>query len=219
MIERGIGAQLEPVSGTGETADFFIALFQPLKYSAPDRIVSGTKEAITAIPLPLQKALGNAKYIVVFINSVSDFEAKNAFRHPRGYEQGASMQSVPSLFVSHRRAIIIATNHVDTSGSVVELKDPKESTWHEFGHAFDDYLSECSQSIEFQNAYSEDVKSIPVIYQKYFHYYLQPGAGGRRETFAEVFAQTCGSHRMKYMDKLFPHVFTFLRKKLEQFRA
>jgi hypothetical protein len=63
---------------------------------------------------------------------------------------------------------------------------------HEAGHAFDDALGTPSRELKFLLEYQDDMAQIHVDHRARLAYFLQPGAAGRSEVFAEVFAQIHG---------------------------
>lgn len=111
----------------------------------------------------------------------------------RGYPEGATWEnnsgytSGSTVYMSERLRDL-------ASGQMYKDGGVESTVRHESGHEVDKLLceiSKCSDSSEFKTAYANDLARIPDSDKPELQYFLQR-AGGRSETFAEVFAAIVG---------------------------
>lgn len=107
-----------------------------------------------------------------------------ADKHPRGWPEGSTWKEVAGAYSPNKRVVAIGTG--PTGSASVGL--------HEFGHAVDDMHRRSLGTVasvtgEFSDAYD---RAVAASYDRGFWispYYLQPGADGKSEMFAEAFAR------------------------------
>jgi hypothetical protein len=89
------------------------------------------------------------------------------------------------------------------------------SVCHELGHLLNFYLMNFSDNPEFVAAYEEDKKNTSDSGSYDLSYLLQPGTGGRDETFADLVALSCGTMndtRAQAERKQFPRSLALVQK-------
>ncbi|WP_194717520.1 hypothetical protein [Comamonas sp. JC664] len=145
----------------------------------------------------LQRAERRGMTVVAARESVTDHATHLRGQHPRGYEAGATWDTVPGTYIDRNREVIIATNSNDTGGREVARTGEGHGAYslliHEFAHGMDresalgrDYTS---RSSGFRRAYEADRAS---LHRSGKSYLLQDGVAGREEAFAEAYARFAG---------------------------
>jgi tetratricopeptide (TPR) repeat protein len=158
------------------------------------------KEGLRSLPRPVWEPLANAGYTVLLTPHVNDIEGKEWNEHPRGYDKGTTYANVGGLFLTERKAIVVAEYYVDEdTKKTIQNEDPSGTVCHELGHAFDDFLgftyaaagdgySEFSHGARFSDAYRKDAAKLTPAVRKRLDYFLQTGdKAGQEELFAELF--------------------------------
>jgi len=135
-------------------------------------------QELARLPASVRSALEKAEIRFVAVKD-SVVEHMNELRGVKvAGHRGATWDQVPGAFDYASRTVIVATSGKYPHGSF-------NLALHEIGHAYEFARGGLSDSAAFAAAYSADAKS-------FGDYYLQSGAGGRREAFAESFARHFG---------------------------
>jgi hypothetical protein len=146
---------------------------------------------------------------------------------PRGWPQGSTWENTDAVHLPKLRTMVFAEKRRDSQGRIVESTRIEGVMRHEIGHAFDQACGAGamlrSSSQAFLAAHIADVRRIPAYDRGQLEYYLQRGAAGRQETFAEAFAVLLGGgsddpHRELFA-RSFPRVFEHVRSAIDEFES
>lgn len=132
------------------------------------------------LPLAGLRALAH-KRVVVCRNSVTEIRTDLRGVRPRGWPEGRTWDNVPGLNDPSGNRVIIATRN----GRIPPPGDGHAASnlvLHEVGHGIDDAVGGGSNTEEFQTARTADQAHLS-------SYFLQAGAPGLRETYAESLAR------------------------------
>ncbi len=164
----------------------------------PDH-VQRVQEQVDKIPEPVRKLLNDHGVKIIAADKVVDARPDLANTQPRGYPAGTTYENTSAISDYSKKQIIIGDEYKD-KGQWYHDNRVESVTRHEVGHAVDAILgqgqfgwgSPISESVDFQKAYDADVAKIPIADRDKLEYLLQPGDGGKSETFAEVYANIQG---------------------------
>ncbi|MDR2452671.1 MAG: hypothetical protein LBE85_13135 [Candidatus Accumulibacter sp.] len=128
---------------------------------------------------------------------------------PRGYPSGATWENVEGVTQLKEKHIVIASTIQRKDGAVEATSASRVGALlrHEHGHALDRVIR-ANDFPAFVATYAEDTKELSAWLNKKLHpdaadeirYLLQEGADGRREAFAELFAELCGGGTASSID-------------------
>lgn len=160
------------------------------------QVLLGLKE----IPRTYRHQLENAGYKVLVVPTILDAMPQLAGQVPRGFAQGSTWHNANGTFDRIRKLIIVAEKIDIAGGASSQEALLDETVQHEFGHAYDHFIGlkvlgksstnpypEFSQGPAFSRAYDQDVAGFPGDLKGRFAYFLQPGAAGKEELFAQMF--------------------------------
>jgi hypothetical protein len=145
--------------------------------------------------------------------TLPDIHPEFAGEPPRGWPEGYTWDSVQGAFGENE--IMVSEYTLDHRGERVKIsKGLTEMTvWHETDHAYDQALDYISESEDFVERYERDKAAIPEADRPRLNYYLQEGAAGRSETFAQVFGEHVGGrNRARSTSASFPSVSEFIQE-------
>lgn len=125
--------------------------------------------------------------------------------YPRGWYPGATWDDADGVYDTSTRIAAVAEGPLAGSSSSERRRGVLA---HEFGHALDDASAIFSSRNEFKVAYKRDVDGMTQSERDQLGYYLQPGAAGRSEAFAEAFAHVIGEAAGWYQKREFATGFT-----------
>jgi hypothetical protein len=169
--------------------------------------------AIAKVPASVQQALDDAGISMKVGETLPDINPDFAGEPPRGWPEGFTWDSVQGAFGENQ--IMVSEYTLDQRGERNKIsKGLTEMTvWHETGHAYDQALEYISETPDFQEAYERDAAAIPEADRPRLNYYLQEGAAGRSETFAQVFGEHVGGRTgRRSTSASFPSVSEFVQE-------
>lgn len=194
------------------TSDFDVDITCLHRTADTEQTLSLVKAGLSTIPDSIKKPLFDAGYKIVITptmlygKSVDDFER-------RGNYDVASANNIAGQFRSSEHTVYIP-ERCSYGSAVPKLQgeDLKLVLRHEFGHAYDAYLSFASQSDKFSQAYNEDSSRLTNSQRRNFSYFAmqEPGTSAT-ELFAELFSIICtpSNQPVRSYDKdlyeAFPH--------------
>ncbi len=130
--------------------------------------------------------------VLIAINPRNDLKSVQSMQ-PRGYAPGSTFDQASCFSEPRFLTVFIAEQYADRSGAIHRTKDGSYSVCHELGHLLNFYWMNFSDNPEFIATYEEDKKNSSPGGNQDLSYLLQPGTGGRDETFADLVALTCGT--------------------------
>ena len=134
-------------------------------------------------------------------------------KRPRGWPARSTWENVEGVYRIDSKEAVVADTFIPRGlKTVVESIRRDGVLFHEIGHAIDHSHDHVSAKAEFVKAHTDDKKSIPREDRKALGYFLQKGAGGPSETFAELAAQIMGEGSIRRnIITHFPSAFNFSR--------
>lgn len=133
---------------------------------------------------------------------------------PRGWPEGMTWENTDAVHMPKSRLLVFAEKRRTTKGEVVFSSRVSGVVRHELGHAVDmalaDHARFRSSERDFLAAYHRDIQELSAAQRADMDYYLQNGAAGRQETFAEAFAILLGggsdTDKRSIFEESFPRV-------------
>jgi hypothetical protein len=157
-----------------------------------DAMLARCQDAYLRVPEPVRQGLVDAGVEVVVCEKITRLFPDLARKKPRGWPPRSTWANADG--VSRGRVAAVA-EFLRPHGSRQYRQTPRAEgvLLHEMGHAVDKAAdSRPSASPEFLAAYRADVARASAAGERIRPYFLQPGAAGPEEVFAEVFAQLHG---------------------------
>ncbi|HEY9715297.1 MAG TPA: PDZ domain-containing protein [Chroococcales cyanobacterium] len=182
-----------------------------------DNVIS----ALHMVPLPLKEALNQWGLKIVIAPTILTPHPDQAREKPGTYIHGGCYDNCPAFFRSIDKTIYIA-ERASRGNSPAELTHgSKQSTLHEFGHAFD-YFSNATRSDDFIRTAEEDNQRLPNGERSRYYYFTET-ATANRELFAELFAVSIlasggEAGRSDGMRAAFPRAYADVTKRIAQWR-
>lgn len=172
------------------------------------------RKAIESLPAGVLRKLRAAGVKFAYAEKMADYNATFASETPRGWDPGMTWAHVDAVYHSRAWTVVVCKTHLDQGGNTVLSKREPNAIRHESGHALDyEFGGRITDRREFHDAYRQDVEAIPAEHRGHYAYYLQPGAAGREEAMADVFAQMHGGGASHYdLLGVFPRVRALLEK-------
>ena len=173
------------------------------------KLVEEIKDEYQKLPDYIKKDVKDFGFTVVVTKQITDYK-------------GSPMYNCTGLMQGFE--LTVAEEYVDSKTKKAHKNsEPRKTLRHEVGHAIDlrgytrVFYSKYSDTEDFINAYNKDVGNISEDLKKddYLSYFLQEGARGHEETFAEVFAELTGNDYV-YLLYYFPNVRAYIQKNIIQ---
>ena len=177
---------------------------------------------LDALPDTVVAKLNEANVIVATGSRVTEVFPDLKGVHPRGWPSGTTWDSADGLFRHGTdRHFVNVSETYRPVGSRQFAPSPRVEgvLRHELGHAVDRAFGFVSRTPEFDAAYRADRRAIPADARRALGYYLQKGAAGPSEAFAEVFGELHGGGAggsWQRMLERFPNVAAHIRKLIGQ---
>jgi hypothetical protein len=204
-------------------------VLRPVRFSVvspvSDEFVRRAETATQLIPAHVWSGLEHSGWSVQVARFVTDAAPALRGVQPRGWPAGSTWENSDAVHLPGARTLVFAELRRDRQGRVVESSRIEGVMRHEIGHAFDQASGPGkllrSSSPAFVAAYAGDVRRIAAADRKQLAYYLQRGAPGRQETFAEAFGILLGGgsdqpHHAAFA-RAFPGVLDHVRRAIEEF--
>ncbi len=181
---------------------------------------SRAKAAVGTIPAGVWKTLRSGGWQVRIAEFVVDAAPSLRGVQPRGWPTGSTWDNTDAVHLPARRMLVFAEKRRTRDGRIVPSSRVESVFRHEVGHAFDRATGAAglyqSAGAGFMFAYHRDVTRMPEKNRTALNYYLQRGAAGRQEAFAEAFAILLGggsdaANRSRF-ESGFPTVMRYVRK-------
>lgn len=183
------------------------------------------KATYDALPEGVRKLLKDKGFYLVVVPNVTHKNGlpELAGKTPRGWPPGTTWDNADGLQTGKK--ILVSEYRQTATGKWEKNTRIGGVVRHETGHALDEALGDgtkkYSDSNEFLEAYEKDVARLTKEQKDQLGYFLQ-AAGGRQETFADVFALLsggpCNEIRRALLTAAFPHVQALIKKKLESLK-
>jgi len=178
----------------------FVTFLDPQHRGVSDTAVAQVMLGLKEIPRTYRHQLESAGFKVLVVPTVLDALPQLGGQRPRGFGGGQDWHNANGTFDRRTRTIIVAEK-IDVAGQGTQEAVLDETVQHEFGHAYDYFLGlkrlgaasaanpnpEISQGSGFSQAYDRDVRNLPANLRGTFAYFLQSGAAGKEELFAQLF--------------------------------
>jgi len=185
------------------------------------------EQAAATIPQPIWKSLHAAGWRVRLAHVVSDAAPELRNVRPRGWPAGRSWDSVEAVHLPRARTLIIAEMLHTADGDWKMNARVAGVLRHEVGHAFDMLVGSEQQFLsagnDFRDAYAHDIEGMNRTTRAALQYFLQNGAAGRQEAFAEAFAIELGggsdNRHSEEFRRAFPQVMRIGQEAIEKFKA
>lgn len=186
-----------------------------------------TQNTTQTIPAHVWSGLHRAGWSVKLAQFVTDAAPSLRGVRPRGWPDGATWENTDAVHLPAARTMVFAEKRRDSRGRIVESTRIEGVMRHEIGHAFDQACGTGvvlrSSSPAFLSDYLGDARRIPARDREQLGYYLQRGAAGRQEAFAEAFALLLGGGSDEPHGELFarsfPRVLEHVRRAIEEFET
>jgi len=176
--------------------------------------------AFRSVPAGVWKTLHAGGWKVNVAEFVVDAAPSLRGVQPRGWPAGSTWDNTDAVHLPSRRLLVFAEKRRTRSGDIVPSSRVESVFRHEVGHAFDRATGAAglyqSAGASFMFAYHRDVTRMEAQNRIALNYYLQRGAAGRQEAFAEAFAILLGggsdeANRTRF-ENGFPTVMRYVRK-------
>lgn len=189
-----------------------------------DRFQHETKAATKSIPPRVWKTLLDAGWQVQLAEFVVDAAPSLRGVRPPGWPRHLTWDNSDAIHLPTDRLLVIAEKRRNRAGDVVASSRVGGVLRHEIGHAFDMAAGggsgQVSSSSDFMRVYQRDVSRITARNKSGFSYYLQSGAVGRQEAFAEAFAMALGGGSSEIeasqFESSFPNVMAYTRQVIKE---
>jgi hypothetical protein len=173
-----------------------------------------------APPASFRGSLSRAGWQVQLAEFVVDAAPALEREHPRGWPAGTSWQQTDAVHLPKDRRLIVAEIRRTAQGKVIDSQRRGGVLRHELGHAYDlakrGRYPSLSASPEFRAAHEVDISRMNATQRAALAYYLQSGAAGRQEAFAEALAICLGggsdAANAKTFAAAFPNVLRFAKQ-------
>jgi hypothetical protein len=179
-------------------------------------------KAIKGLPEDVQRSVFLNGYRIAIVRSMAEAFPQLQNVQPRGWHAETTWQNTGGVYAGSLKRVVVAEKLIDpNSGQPADSTAPEEIMLHELGHCVDSHLAH-SRMGPYLAAYSGDVQTIlagsDAATKEALSYFLQQGAGGPEETFAEVFACLYGSNmsRSSLMRKHFPQTCELVAGNMER---
>lgn len=159
----------------------------------PTEKVQEFEQWVSEIPDEVHAALKANNTEIVYTKRIEEHDATLAAERPAGWPKDASWKNVDGYYDSEKKQIVVAHEHLDYhSKEYRESERIKGVLFHEAGHGLDAALNGSSTARRFVAAYESDVAAMDEATKRSLSYFTQPNDDGKREAFAEVFANSQG---------------------------
>ncbi|MEQ8788539.1 MAG: hypothetical protein RIC55_19675 [Pirellulaceae bacterium] len=184
------------------------------------------ESAARSVPENVWRGLRRAGWRLHVAEFVTDAAPALRGLQPRGWPAGMTWENTDAVHLPKSRLMIFAERRRDQNGAVVPSHRLEGVMRHEIGHAFDRASGGeafRSASGDFLRVYFDETRRISAEDRSELAYYLQRGAAGRQETFAEAFALLLGGgsdapHRGAFQ-RAFPRVLRYVERTIAEFEA
>lgn len=171
-------------------------------------------EHLSRLSPQVRQALADAKVeFVTARNSVVEAMPHLAGVQPRGWPAGRTWEHVSGIHSSTATTskVVVSEFHknVDFGVMVPSMRGGRVAL-HEAGHAYDHAKGWISEGKRFSEAHAKDVAALSANARGMHGYFLQSGAAGKHETFAELFNQAHGGHTWN-LHHDFPHSYAVVK--------
>jgi hypothetical protein len=158
-------------------------------------------KGMKVFPTKILKAMKkNGSTMVACEGAITDYRADLKGVQPRGWPAGDTWDKVPGVHMGNTKEVVVGT--MDDGTGKRKVPGPGEGPvthgaydliGHEGGHAFDtDGSPDKNKTPAFRKARKKDIKDGKMVAPK-DTYFLQSGAAGCQETFAECCARHFGN--------------------------
>ncbi len=180
-----------------------------------DYIEKSVLKALEKVPKPIRDRLAERGLKIQIVSSLVDADPGLRGGRPSGYTHGGGWDNCPGRYDDFRKTIFVGERNGWRNQPMALNQGAEGITLHELGHAFDDQ-NYCSTSDDFKKAYAEDTRSLSNETRHIYEVYLQEGAAGPSEMFAELFHcffSNETSHRGMDQAKAFPKCYAYVQKR------
>ncbi len=176
-------------------------------------------EQIAVYPEKVKAALNNQGITYKIGDKMTNAFPELKGVHPTGWAKGTTFDSVEGLFHNKSKSISMMETYRPVGKKTFEKVSTLRARGgmnHETGHGFNHSQKVFfSDSQKFRDAYRNDVIDMPFMKRQESGYFLQRGARGRDETFAEIFADLMGQGAVSDKRELFPNVTRYIEDLLK----
>jgi hypothetical protein len=144
-------------------------------------------QSVNALPDETRRQLFSTGLKIVVVSSLVEYNPSLQEQTPAGYKEGEGYNHMDAQFRGRQNEIVVGVRVARKTEKMVINNRVGSATLHELGHAYDRYAHFPSQQDSFRRHYQSDSHALSPSSRNRDHYYLQPGANGRRELFAELF--------------------------------
>lgn len=163
-------------------------------------------------PEKVKAALNNNGTSYNITDKLTNASPKYKNLRPAGWSKGATFDSVEALYDIDTKSIIMSETYKPVGKKVFAITTKDRIIGglnHETGHAFNHSSVTkmvYSNQHKFKTAYAKDISKLSESDKLKNRFFLQSGARGRDETFAEIFANKMGKGAIKRdIRELFPN--------------
>lgn len=165
------------------------------KSSDTDKVMPLVRQGLSGIPASIKDALFAAGYKVIVTPSMLYGESQDTLERRSNYDVGSS-NNIAGLFKPSEHALYIPEK-ASSGNEAPALQNSNDLCGvirHEFGHAYDCFLTYPSQSPTFSQAFATDSSQLTNSQRTTFSYFSmqQPGTNST-ELFAELFNIICSN--------------------------
>ena len=181
-----------------------------------DRFVKQVKDGLKTLPHWLIYLLKRNNCEVHLVSKVTDAFPKSTNDQRIDGQKSSSHDYVTGVFSTSLKWIVIG-EYYSQSNELKPNSSCAHSVQHEVGHALDYLLGRPSLSPAFMECYAKDRANIASGNHIKLEHYLQGGAPGLKETFAELVASIYGDPsdtRPLHLPLFFPATYEFLHRLL-----
>lgn len=189
-----------------------------------DEFRATLEQALAQLPTSLLQKISDSGYRLRFGAVLLELRPDLKGKTPRGWPPGSTFEQVDGLHDPDQQQICIFEYFKPDLTATRYVKNVRASGVfrHEIGHLLDRLLGGLSDQNWFRIAYEYDLNQL-LTQDSLFEecdYYVQDGVGGRKETFAELFAILVGggAERRVPVKAVFANSFIVLCDELEKLR-
>jgi hypothetical protein len=152
-------------------------------------------EGLNTIPDDYHDFLARSGWTIWMGDHLVNMDPSLKGQTPQGWPAGSTWAEVSGAYQHHRRRAMLAERTTDRNGTLHMARDVPATVREEIAHALDRALDQTvtsegasSTETEFVAAYhADDAMLTDPVTRARLCYYLQTGAPGRREIFAQLF--------------------------------
>lgn len=191
------------------------------KYTEKD-IIKFVDETIDVYPEKVKSALNRRGITYNIGNSLIEIDPTLKGLHPSGWSKGADWNNVGAMYNMKTKRILVAETYRPVGKKLYAANSKNQiraALNHETGHGFDASPEGLfySSRPEFKAAYAKDIAKLSKIdiVKNNLRFFMQEGARGRSETFADIFGDLMGGGARPGISKFFPESMKYIEEILK----